>query len=157
MSFLKKFQKNEIAICIYLSLGIIFFLFFDYSISKIFYNLNSQTKSLFENLTHFGDSLYFFVPTIIIWTAVKILQNKNKIILTIGDISIFIFLNILLSGIVVQIFKHILGRPRPPMFHSNDLSSLDFSILTHVGILSLWAYCNYFCFYFFVFYFFFQK
>lgn len=126
MSFLKKFQKDEIAICIYLSLGIIFFLFFDYSISKIFYNLNSQTKSLFESLTHFGDSLYFFVPTIIIWTVVKILQNKNKIILTIGDISIFIFLNILFSGIVVQIFKHILGRPRPPMFHLHNLSSLDF-------------------------------
>ena len=125
MNFLTKFQKNEKATCIYLLLGVLFFLFFDYSISKFFYNINSQTKSLFETLTHFGDSLYFFVPTILIWATIKIIQNKNKIVLTISDISIFIFFNILFSGIAVQIFKHILGRPRPPLFHSNNLSTID--------------------------------
>ena len=125
MNFLTKFQKEEKAICIYLFLGVLVFLFFDYSISKFFYNINSQTKSLFETLTHFGDSLYFFVPSILIWAIIKIIQNKNKIILTISDISLFIFFNILLSGIAVQIFKHILGRPRPPLFHSNNLKILD--------------------------------
>ena len=125
MNFLTKFQKDEKAICIYLLLGVIVFLFFDYSISKFFYNINSQTKSLFETLTHFGDSLYFFIPSILIWLVIKIIQNKNKIILTISDISLFIFFNILLSGIAVQIFKHILGRPRPPLFHSNNLSTID--------------------------------
>ena len=125
MNFPTKFQKDEKAVCIYLLLGVIVFLFFDYSISKFFYNINSQTKSLFETLTHFGDSLYFFVPTILIWVVIKIIQNKNKIILTISDISIFIFFNILFSGIAVQIFKHIVGRPRPPLFHSNNLSTID--------------------------------
>ena len=125
MNFLTKFQKDEKAICIYLLLGVFVFLFFDYSISKFFFNINSQTKSLFETLTHFGDSMYFFVPTILIWAVIKIIQNKNKIILTISDISLFIFFNILLSGIAVQIFKHILGRPRPPLFHSNNLTTLD--------------------------------
>ena len=125
MNFLTKFQKDEKAICIYLLLGVLIFLFFDYSISKFFYNINSQTKSLFETLTHFGDSLYFFVPTILIWAGIKIIQNKNKLILTISDISLFIFYNILLSGIAVQIFKHILGRPRPSLFHSNNLTTLD--------------------------------
>jgi len=126
MNFLTKFQKEEKATCIYLLLGALVFLFFDYSISKFFYNINSQTKSLFETLTHFGDSLYFFVPTILVWAVIKIIQNKNKIILTISDISLFIFFNILISGIAVQIFKHILGRPRPPMFHLYNMSSLDF-------------------------------
>ena len=125
MNFPTKFQKDEKAVCIYLLLGVFVFLFFDYSISKFFYNINSQTKSLFETLTHFGDSLYFFVPTILIWVVIKIIQNKNKIILTISDISLFIFFNILLSGIAVQIFKHILGRPRPPLFHSNNSTTLD--------------------------------
>ena len=125
MNFLKKFQTKEKVVCVYLTLGILFFLFFDYSISKFFYNINSQTKSLFETLTHFGDSLYFFVPTIIIWAFIKIFQNKNKILSTIGDIAIFIFFNILFSGIIVQIFKHLLGRPRPPMFHLFNMSSLD--------------------------------
>ena len=126
MNFLTKFQKEEKATCIYLLLGALVFLFFDYSISKFFYNINSQTKSLFETLTHFGDSLYFFVPTILVWAVIKTIQNKNKIILTISDISLFIFFNILISGMAVQIFKHILGRPRPPIFHLYNLSSLDF-------------------------------
>ena len=94
MNFLKKFKTKEKAVCIYLSLGVLFFIFFDYSISKFFYNINSQTKSLFETLTHLGDSLYFVVPTIIIWALIKIIQNKNKILLTISDISIFIFLTL---------------------------------------------------------------
>ena len=126
MNFLTKFQKEEKTTCIYLLLGALVFLFFDYSIAEFFYNLNSQTKSLFETLTHFGDSLYFFVPTILVWAVIKIIQNKNKIILTISDISLFIFFNILFSGIVVQIFKHIVGRPRPSLFHSNNLSTIDF-------------------------------
>ena len=125
MNFLTKFQKEEKAACIYLFLGVLFFLFFDYSISNFFYNINSQTKSLFETITHFGDSLYFFIPTILIWATIKIIQNKNKIILAISDISLFIFFNILFSGIIVQILKHIFGRPRPPLFHSNNLSTLD--------------------------------
>ncbi len=125
MNFLTKFQKQEKVVCIYLCLGVIFFLFFDYAISKFFYNINSQTKSLFETLTHFGDSIYFFIPTIIIWAVIKIIQNKNKILLTISDISLFVFFNILISGITVQIFKHILGRPRPLLFHSNNLSTID--------------------------------
>ena len=79
MNFLIKFQKEEKTVCIYLLLGVLVFLFFDYSISKFFYNLNSQTKSLFETLTHFGDSLYFFIPIIIIWGAIKIIKNKNEI------------------------------------------------------------------------------
>ena len=67
MNFLTKFQKDEKAICIYLLLGVLVFLFFDYSISKFFYNINSQTKSLFETLTHFGDSLYFLCPNCNYW------------------------------------------------------------------------------------------
>ena len=73
-------QKDEKAICIYLLLGVLVFLFFDYSISKFFYNINSQTKSLFETLTHFGDSLYFFVPSILIWVIIKIIQKQHFMI-----------------------------------------------------------------------------
>ena len=123
MNFLTKFQKDEKNL--YLSpLRSSFFLFFDYSISKFFYNINSQTKSLFETLTLWR-LLIFFCSTILIWAVIKIIQNKNKIILTISDISLFIFFNILISGIAVQIFKHIIGRPRPQLFHSNNLSTLD--------------------------------
>ena len=44
---------------------------------------------------------------------------------TISDISLFIFLNILLSGIITQILKHIIGRPRPVLYNGFELKSLD--------------------------------
>ena len=101
-------------------------MFFDYSIASFFHSLNYQTKSLFGTLTHFGDSLYFFIPTILTWALIKIIKSKNQIINTISEISLFIFLNILLSGIVTQILKHAIGRPRPVLFNGFDLKSLDF-------------------------------
>ena len=95
MNIINLLSSSEKKICLYLILGIVVFIFFDYSIAHFFHNINYQTKSLFETLTHFGDSLYFFIPTIIIWGFIKIANNKNPSIKTIGDISIFIFLTIL--------------------------------------------------------------
>ena len=106
MTFLNQLNTQEKKVSIYLLIGALFFLLFDYSIASFFHSLNYQTKSLFGTLTHFGDSLYFFIPTILTWALVKIIKSKNQIINTISEISLFIFLNILLSGIVTQILKH---------------------------------------------------
>ena len=125
MNIINLLSSSEKKICLYLILGIVVFIFFDYSIAHFFHNINYQTKSLFETLTHFGDSLYFFIPTIIIWGFIKIVNNKNSSIKTIGDISIFIFLTILLSGITAQFFKHIIGRPRPILYNGFDKTSLE--------------------------------
>ncbi len=125
MTFFNQLSSQEKSISIYLLIGALFFLLFDYSIASFFNSLNYQTKSLFGTLTHLGDSLYFFIPTILIWAGVKIIKNKNQIINTIGEISLFIFLNILLSGIVTQILKHIIGRPRPVLYNGFDYKSLD--------------------------------
>ena len=125
MTLLNQLNAQEKKVCIYLLIGALFFLLFDYSIASFFDSLNYQTKSLFGTLTHFGDSLYFFIPTILTWALVKIIKSKNQIINTISEISLFIFLNILLSGIVTQILKHIIGRPRPVLFNGFDLKSLD--------------------------------
>ena len=125
MKIINSLRPEEKKICLYLILGIAVFVFFDYSIAHFFHNINYQTKSLFETLTHFGDSLYFFIPTILIWGFVKISNSKNLSIKTFGDISIFIFLTILLSGITAQIFKHIIGRPRPILYNSFEKTSLE--------------------------------
>ena len=125
MTFLKQLNSQEKRVSIYLLICALFFLLFDYSIASFFDSLNYQTKSLFGTLTHFGDSLYFFISTILIWALVKIIKSKNQITNTISEISLFIFLNILLSGIVTQILKHIIGRPRPVLFNGFDLKSLD--------------------------------
>ena len=125
MTFLNQLNAQEKKVSIYLLIGALFFLIFDYSIASFFHSLNYQTKSLFGTLTHFGDSLYFLVPTILTWALVKIIKNKNQIINTISEISLFIFLNILLSGIVTQILKHIIGRPRPVLFNGFEQKSLS--------------------------------
>ena len=125
MISLLELRKIEKRVSVYLLLGIVIFFFFDYSISNFFYGINSQTKSLFITLTHFGDSLYFFIPSIIIWGGIKIFNNKNKIFGTIADISLFVFFSILLSGIVAQISKHIIGRPRPILYNASDIKALD--------------------------------
>ena len=124
ISFLE-LNKNEKKVCVYLVVGILFFFFFDYSISSFFFKINSQTKSLFSSLTHFGDSLYFFIPTTIIWASIKISNSKNKIITCISDISLFIFFSILLSGFIAQMAKHIIGRPRPNLYNSSNIKGID--------------------------------
>ena len=125
MTFLNQLNAQEKKVSIYLLIGALFFLLFDYSIASFFHSLNYQTKSLFGTLTHFGDSLYFFIPTILTWALVKIIKSKNQIINTISEISLFIFLNILLSGIVTQILKHAIGRPRPVLFNGFEQKSLS--------------------------------
>ncbi len=125
MTFFNQLNTREKRISIYLLIGAFFFLLFDYSVASFFDSINHQTKSLFGTLTHFGDSLYFFVPTILIWGLIKIIKSKTQIMETISDISLFIFLNILLSGIVTQILKHIIGRPRPVLYNGFELKSLD--------------------------------
>ncbi len=125
MNLINEFENKEKKIIIILILSIIFFLFFDYSIASFFDNINNQTKSLFGTLTHLGDSLYFFVTTGLVWVAIKLTQNKNKITVAVGDISIFIFLTILLSGVSTQFFKHIIGRPRPFLYNGYEKISLD--------------------------------
>ena len=67
MTFFNQLNSQEKRISIYLLIGAFFFLLFDYSVASFFDSINHQTKSLFGTLTHFGDSLYFFVPTILIW------------------------------------------------------------------------------------------
>ena len=72
MTFFNQLNAQEKKVCIYLLIGALFFLLFDYSIASFFDSLNYQTKSLFGTLTHFGDSLYFFIPTILTLSLIHI-------------------------------------------------------------------------------------
>ena len=40
-------------------------------------------------------------------------------------VSLFIFFSILLSGVIAQIAKHIIGRPRPILYNGSDMKGLD--------------------------------
>ena len=123
MIFLNSQEKK---ISIYFILLILFFIYFDYSIAIFFHQINNQTKSIFTTLTQFGDSLYYFVPIVLTWLFLKIINSKNNYLKTLSDICLFLFWNILISGVLVQIFKHILARPRPVLFFNSNQTSLDF-------------------------------
>ena len=123
MIFLNNKEKK---ISIYFVLSILFFIYFDYSIAIFFHQINDQTKSIFATLTQFGDSLYYFVPIVITWIVLKIINTNNSYLKTLSDICLFLFWNILISGTLVQIFKHILARPRPELFFSSNETSLVF-------------------------------
>ena len=123
MNFLTGQEKK---ISIYFILFILIFFYFDFSIANFFNHTNHQTKSLFTTLTQFGDSLYYFVPLILIWVFIKLLKTRNKNLNTLSDICLFLFWNILISGLFTQILKHIIGRPRPTMLFEFNYNSLDF-------------------------------
>ena len=123
MIFLNSQEKK---ISIYFILLILFFVYFDYSIAIFFHQINNQTKSIFTTLAQFGDSLYYFVPIVLTWIVLKIINSNNNYLKTLSDICLFLFWNILISGVLVQIFKHILARPRPVLFFDSNQTSLDF-------------------------------
>ena len=87
MIFLNNQEKK---ISIYFILLILFFIYFDYSIAIFFHQINNQTKSLFTTLTQFGDSLYYFVPIVLTWLVLKIINPKNNYLKTLSDICLFL-------------------------------------------------------------------
>ena len=123
MSLLSDQEKK---ISFYFIFTVLFFLFFDYKIANFFNQINNQTKSLFVVLTNFGDSIYYFIPLLIILLVLKITNSSNKSLKTLSDVCLFLLWNIMISGLIVQVIKHIVGRPRPILFLNSDQTSLDF-------------------------------
>ena len=117
---------QEKKISLYFILSILFFIFFDHSIANFFNQINNQTKSLFTTLTQLGDSFYYFIPIVISWIILKIINSNNNFLKTLSDICLFLFWNILISGVLVQVLKHILARPRPVLFFNSNQTSLEF-------------------------------
>ena len=78
---------------------------------------NFYLKNFFIKITEIGNSLWFFLFSFLAYIASTLLAkvyNTNKIkINEIKCSSLFIFLSLLISGIITQIVKHIIGRPRP--------------------------------------------
>ena len=76
-------------------------------------------KEFFENITILGDSMLYFAISIISIIVFFLLRksnffNNNKTILKkIQYYNLLLFSSILVSGILTQLIKHALGRPRP--------------------------------------------
>ncbi|MAV82291.1 MAG: hypothetical protein CMI90_02355 [Pelagibacteraceae bacterium] len=129
MIFFKNLSSIEKKILYGFIASIFIFIFFDTKLTLFFYGLNDPFKSFFHAITNFGNSLYYFCITIILFFVFRVKKDTSTLFKNIYDLNLFTFYNLILSGIVVQLLKHIIGRPRPKMLML-DHNSLDLNLFT---------------------------
>jgi membrane-associated phospholipid phosphatase len=87
---------------------------------RIAYYCNSiapPVKSIFEHITGFGKSTWYLVGSVLCYLYFKFISIDNRL----SSKSIFIFLAIVISGVITDILKYILGRYRPEALFQQDL------------------------------------
>ena len=121
---IKKFNKEIIVIAILIAI-IWAFKGAEVKIYKIFYNFNNLSeninyKNFFINITEVGDSVWFFLLFIVGFTFfyfLKKLSSNNQVKINnhteFQNFFLFSFVGLIITGIITQIIKHIVGRPRP--------------------------------------------
>ena len=109
----------------------------DLLIYDYFYNLNYglgtlYLKNFFTKVTELGDSLWYFLITLLIFVVsfvgkvVEIIPSRFCFFLR--NLSIFSFVYLSFVGIATQILKHIIGRPRPN--HADFERGFDFNFFS---------------------------
>ena len=106
----------------------------DIGIYNLFYEYigslnNIYLKNFFINITEIGDSLWFFVISILGFLITYFLSKskiKNKFIQNSKIFFIFFFTATLLTGVLTQLIKHIIGRPRPNYSAENNFFGFEF-------------------------------
>lgn len=103
-------------------------IFVSYNLDIGFYNLfnnlnnsiqNIYLKEFFNKITTLGNSLWYFLISIILILFGFFLRgnegfNKHKNLIDIKIcFGVFLFSSLLVSGLITQILKHAVGRPRP--------------------------------------------
>ena len=105
--------------------------------SNYYQNLFQQIylNKFFVNITTLGDSLWYilisvlFIVIFYILKKINFLNKYKKIIDSINYYNFLLFFSILTSGIITQIIKHIVGRPRPNTFiFENEINYKFFTL-----------------------------
>ncbi|MDC3112329.1 phosphatase PAP2 family protein [Pelagibacteraceae bacterium] len=130
--------KFELLILVLITLSIFVSFDLDLWFYSYFINLNGLVngvflKNFFSEITKLGSSSWYFSITIIGFIAFNI-NNKFKIIKAkiTSNFSNFIyssFFYILTVGIITQIIKHVVGRPRPNHTNFEDVFGFKFFTL----------------------------
>jgi lipid A 4'-phosphatase len=130
---IKKF-KIELVIIILLIINFLFSINIDYKIYEKIVDQNNFLnniflKKFFIDITKIGDSVWVFLFSFLVYVLCYFF--KNKLIKNYRDIynkvrlgSLFLFTAILVTGLITQIIKHVVGRPRPN--HSLMQKSFEF-------------------------------
>ena len=127
--------KFELLILAFITLSIFASYNLDLFIFNYFINLGEWVngvllKKFFSEITKLGSSSWFFSITIIGFVVFYI-NNKLQIIKTksaknISNFFIYSFVYILTVGIITQIIKHVVGRPRPNHTDFEDVFSFKY-------------------------------
>ena len=99
-------------------------IFLSNSIDVGFYNfinssLDIYLKDFFKQITILGDSKWYFFLSLFVIVFCYILKkisyynNQKKIIGICNNFSILLFLSLIITGLLTQLLKHAVGRPRP--------------------------------------------
>ncbi len=133
---IKKIQI-EFSLFILLFIAVLFTNKFDLWIINFFTQFNyglesSYLKKFFVGITDLGDSLWYFLFFILL-LFVSYLMKVSQIISAekyfyLKKFSIFSFSYLLLVGLITQIIKHLVGRPRPN--HSQLDGGFEFNFFT---------------------------
>ena len=105
--------------------------------AKISYkNESIYLKEFFVGITDLGDSLWYFLIFFIVF-LISYLMKVSKLLssqkyLYLKKFSFFSFLYLLLVGLIIQVIKHLIGRPRP--LHSKLDGGIEFNFLTTESI-----------------------
>ena len=129
---IKKIQI-ELALIGILILNILVSSVFDIKFYSIFYSLDFSLnspflKEFFKNITELGSSLWYFLLSIFLFIICYILEKlieKKETVKKLKKISLLFFSSVLVTGIITQLIKHLIGRPRPS--YANQLDSYGIS------------------------------
>lgn len=91
---------------------IILYQLFDKPIAVYFYTLDNQMiKDIFKFLTIFGNSAWYFVPSVFLFLYFKKMNKVHE-----KKIALYIFMTNLVAGIGVWLFKIPFARARPKLY-----------------------------------------
>ena len=129
--------KIELFVLLIISLNVFISFNLDLGLYNYFKDFNKSLngvylKEFFVDITRLGSSSWYFAISIIGFSVVYLNNRlgfiRNKKQKKISKFFISSFLYILIVGIVTQVLKHIIGRPRPN--HTNFEDSFGFNFFT---------------------------
>lgn len=105
----------------------------NFSFNKNFYNLgfgstNLYYKKFFIDITELGNSLWYFLISFLAFLIFYFFERKKGLIFfkKLKSASLLIFISILTTGIITQVLKHVVGRPRPNYADKTDFLGFNF-------------------------------
>ncbi len=130
--------RFELLVLIFITLSIFFSFNLDLWFYKYFKNISEWVngdflKEFFSEITKLGSSSWYFSITIIgfviFYLSNKLQIIKSKSTSNLSNFFISSFVYILTVGLITQIIKHVVGRPRPNHTNFEDVFSFKYFTL----------------------------